>query len=409
MTKLFMFDTSEDIILRGEDLCIFLNLLLLPIVYNKNRKIYAGQQDRIAKWVYIYLALYVVELCITVLLGIESFVNSIKVIRVSLLLLAYFLFRAIPVAIFKRFIRFALVLTLFQVLCYFLQFSGLNILADNSLESTGEELGMKVAMNIPTFTFFFLFFVLKANLSTDKKVLLFILLISTIFLTFARGWILSILFGLLYYILMYTDKSKKVPLLLFFCIIFILSTVIIGTKTKVQGGESASSNITHVISHLNRIDEIDQNNGTMSFRFAMLAERIIYLTENPQYILTGVGTMHEDSPRTRTQFNFILGTRNDDREGGRCQIESGDITWVPIILRYGIIGIFIHFMMLVIVFSESKRRKDILVILAPLTVSMFLFSFDGAFFENPITLYKMTLFLSLLSRVKLEQCNLVLM
>lgn len=406
MTKMFMFDTSEEIILRGEDLCIFLNLLLLPIVFHKNSNIFAIKQDRITKWVCIYIALYVIELCITVSLGIETFINSAKVIRVSFLLLAYFLFRVIPVAIYKKFIRFAFALTILQTLCYFLQFLGLNILAGNSIESSEGYLGMKVALNIPTFTFFFLFLVLKANLTTDKKVLLFISLLSMIFLTFARGWIISILVGIFYYILIYTEKSKKIPLLLSFCIFFILSTVVIGAKTKAEGGESTSSNIIHVISHLNKIDEIDKNNGNMAFRFAMLAERIIYLTENPQYLLLGVGTMHEDSPRTRTQFNFIIGTMNLEREGGKCQIESGDITWVPIILRYGIVGVFIHVMILVVVFLEAKRRKDNLVILAPLSISMFLLGFDGAFFENPVIIYKMTFFLSLLSRVKLEHCYL---
>ena len=134
----------------------------------------------------------------------------------------------------------------------------------------------------------------------------------------------------------------------------------------------------------------------------MLTERVLYLAENPRYLLTGVGTMHEDSPSTLSRFRFYIGTRNDERYYGRCLIESGDITWVPIVLRYGLIGVFIHAMLFVIMIGEAKKRKDVLFVLAPLYFSLVFFSFDGAFFEMPVFFYQLILFLALMSRAIYE-------
>ena len=57
MTKLFMLDTSEEISIKGEDLCIVVNFLLLPVVWKRNREVFAWRDDSITKWIYIYMLL----------------------------------------------------------------------------------------------------------------------------------------------------------------------------------------------------------------------------------------------------------------------------------------------------------------------------------------------------------------
>ena len=47
MTKLFMLDTSEEISIKGEDLCIVANLLLLPVVWKRDRKMFACRRRSI--------------------------------------------------------------------------------------------------------------------------------------------------------------------------------------------------------------------------------------------------------------------------------------------------------------------------------------------------------------------------
>ncbi|ADE81343.1 hypothetical protein SAMN02745192_0655 [Xylanibacter ruminicola] len=404
MTKLFLLDTSEVITFRGEDICVFLNFALLPIAIFRNNKILDWNNGRIWKWVYVYIAFILLEFVLTVITGADSFLYSLKVVRVPLMMVGYFLFVSIPLKDYEKFLRILFAITIIQTFLFFLQYLGINLLADAlTNESNSDILGIDVKMNIPTFAFFFIFYALKArSLQERSKILLFTVMMLIVFLTYARGWILSIILGLAYYIVKLGNKKRKLILLFSLILLIPISTIFIGKKTSEQGGVSTSGDLIGVFSNINNLSNVDEGNGTFSFRIAMLTERVLYLAENPRYLLTGVGTMHEDSPSTLSRFRFYIGTRNDERYYGRCLIESGDITWVPIVLRYGLIGVFIHAMLFVIMIGEAKKRKDVLFVLAPLYFSLVFFSFDGAFFEMPVFFYQLILFLALMSRAIYE-------
>lgn len=80
-----------------------------------------------------------------------------------------------------------------------------------------------------------------------------------------------------------------------------------------------------------------RENGTFSFRIALLAERIIYLFQHPQTLPFGTGMISEES--ASQYFYFILGTANDDLKYGYALITTNDILWPTYILRFGLMGI----------------------------------------------------------------------
>ncbi len=398
MTKLFMLDTTEEISIKGEDLCIVANFLLLPAVWKRNREVFAWRNDSITKWIYIYMLFYAAEYLVTTALGWESPLNGLKVIRVSFLMWGYFIFRSIPFETFEQFIAVALRITLLQAFLYFLQFVGINLLADNSLDSERtEEANLNFAWNIPTLTLFYLFFTLKSSFARQVKVVLVMIFFALIFLTFIRGMIISVIVGLAYYIYKQGDKRKMVPTMVGFLVVVLLALSVMGKKTDRSTHDTITEQMVEVFTDPASLADNYSGSGTFTFRMAMLVERVFYPVDNPEYLLTGVGTMHEDSPQTAAQFNFLIGTLNEDKDGGKCIIESGDITWVPIVLRYGIIGVIIHFMMFVIIIRETRNRQDWLFVLAPLYLGGVIRSFDGSFFEDPIQLYLLTLFLAMIS------------
>ena len=174
-----------------------------------------------------------------------------------------------------------------------------------------------------------------------------------------------------------------------------------GRKTDSSAGNSITEQFVEIVQDpANLADNYNSGSGTFTFRMAMLMERVFYLIENPKYLMTGVGTMHEESPSTLDQFDFLLGTINEDSYSGKGIIECSDITWVPIVLRYGLIGTVLHFMMFVVIIRKARNRKDVLFVLAPFYLGAFILSFDGSFFENPIQLFLLSLFLSLVSNTK---------
>ena len=409
MTHLFMLDHSEIEIIRGSDLCLFMVLFLLPFVYRNNKDIFKIRGDRLTKWIYVFMAFYWAEFFFTVISGTETFFNSLKVIRVSFFLWSFFIFRSIPLVNFGQFLMIALKITIIQSFLFFLQYAGINILAGNGLESeASQDLGFKMTLNTPLLTMFYVFYAFKAESLKGKRLVVAGLMIAMTLLTFVRGRIISLFIGIVYYIIAIAGKKQRRSLIIGLVCLLPLVAVVITQKSEGSGGESASSQITEVVSNVSDIGAINKNSGTFTFRFAMLAERIIYLVENPEYLLTGVGTMHEDSPRTIQQFDFVIGTINEDRALGRCLIESGDITWVPIVLRYGLIGVLIHLMILLIIIQESRKRKDLLVILSAFYIVVILGSFNGSFFENPTSLFLLALFYAIISRAKLENKKLVL-
>ena len=115
-------------------------------------------------------------------------------------------------------------------------------------------------------------------------------------------------------------------------------------------------------------NEFENENGTLSFRVLLLMERVDYMLKNPRYTVFGIGTRHEDSPKTERQFDFILGSNRASR-GTFDQISSGDLVWVNPLMRFGFFGIALFlYLSWVTIRYLYKRRND-----SDLAMSTFLF------------------------------------
>lgn len=404
-TKFFMLDRTKDVIatIRGSDMALFLILLLLPVVYIRNKSIFSVRDDKLSRWTYIFIAFYLLELLITTILGNETWFNSLKVVRVSFFMWGFFILRAIPIASYKKFLKIALWITLAQGVLYFLQFEGVMLLADGNEESVVFGSPEFSAMNIPTLTVLFLFLQWNMNFLGKKKFILFAILLVLALSTFVRGTIIAILLGLAYYFIFISKRNRRVVIAFLLLLVIPLALRVISEKSVTSGHNRALEDVEYVYGQRHNIKEIDKSRGTFSFRIAMVAERVVWLSTHPQYFLMGVGTMHEDSPRTLSMFDFSTGTTNEDRAYGYTVIESGDITWVPIILRYGLIGIVIHVIMFVVLFLSTWKRNDLLVMLSPLVIYMFLRTFDGPFFESPVEVFLLALYYAMVSSANLRQ------
>ena len=87
-----------------------------------------------------------------------------------------------------------------------------------------------------------------------------------------------------------------------------------------------------------------KDNGTFAFRISMILERVFYLISNPVCLPFGVGAIAEDSPYN--QFNFFIGTEQENLKYGFAQIDSVDVVWSSVVLRYGLAGIIFWILLL---------------------------------------------------------------
>lgn len=77
--------------------------------------------------------------------------------------------------------------------------------------------------------------------------------------------------------------------------------------------------------------------GNMSFRLLMVEERMYYLNQHPQYAVFGIGNIQESDLK---QQLFHIGLKS--KNGGVTQLDTGDIAWVLLFLRFGYLGTLIY-------------------------------------------------------------------
>lgn len=399
MTKIYMFDTISEVSAFGEDLGMLISILLIPIICIDKSYIYRFKSNIFTIYIYIYIIFYIVEFLITVHLGYDNYTDAFKVIRKSFIFLSFFIFATIPTDSIMSFAKIAFGITSIQCVFFIMQLWDVSILRGYDQEQFSQN---SCYTNTPTLLHYLVFVIPFMKCSTKLKVFLFVLFLVVIFMSRIRGNIIALFVAFSYLIIKQKPTKKTLVYVLLILFMIPIAIKVIDNKSMI-GRADVVSDITNVADRKFSYSQYDHSNGTFAFRIAMLSERWNYLINNKQYMILGVGAIHEDSPNCYNRFNFYLGTNNEERYWGQCLIESGDITWVPILLRYGIAGVVVHLVFFVIIFFEANRRKDRLICVCAIIIFYFIRSFDGSFFESYVELWSMSILMSLLCRKSIEK------
>ena len=141
---------------------------------------------------------------------------------------------------------------------------------------------------------------------------------------------------------------------------------------------SLNKRFNEAFEEASRMEQSSKNlddEGNMTFRLYMLAERYQYLKTDPLYYLFGIGNVIEqDFPTT-----FRIGGYSEEMQRP-TQLDTGDISWPLIILRLGMIGLILYLIIaLQFIITKSKIKKDRLCITlkAYLWASLLVISFAG--------------------------------
>jgi len=218
--------------------------------------------------------------------------------------------------------------------------------------------------NIPYFAYFFMLLAtIRLDFNRCKTIALVLIFLIAVILTQHRAVMIAYVFCVCLYLLMTKKGGKVIQYGMIGLVVFLFAGERIINrfegKTKDQSTLEDIKTIMNLDYQSAVSNEFDNKNGTFSFRVLLLMERVDFILNHPQYTVFGIGTRHEDSPKTKQEFDFILGSyRHSKKAIG--QTSSGDLAWVNPLMRFGFFGIvlFLYLSWTIIRFLYKNRKTS---------------------------------------------------
>lgn len=288
---------------------------------------------KVATFLGLYFALEFVR---TVILKEEFFSFALASYRSYILFFSFWLAQELKEWEIKRLLKLIASITIVSTVLFDLQ----PLLDIKILQHA--KVGETRFRNIPYLAYFFM---LLATIRMDfrrwKSVALVLVFLIAIVLTQHRAVMISYAFCVGLYLLITRRRGRFVQ----YGLIGLVFALFAGEAimARFEGDKGNNSTIEDIKAVVNLDyeavvnNEFENENGTLSFRVLLLTERVDYMLKHPRYAVFGLGTRHEDSPKTQQQFDFFLGTT--DHRGGIGQISSADLAWVSPLMRFGFFGV----------------------------------------------------------------------
>lgn len=313
------------------------------------------ENDPVAKMIVLLEAYFLASFLVTGLTGSESWLYALKIYRYQLFFLLYFLLRNIATEDYIRCFRILAYISFALGVLFYLQFFGIELLQKAyDMPTEGIKTIFVRMRHIPAATAFMIISALF--LPKKKKYIFFTLLFWGGIVVFSqhRGMMLALVLTLPLGLYLKKCRSRIWVLSAAVFSVFLLFSPVI--LYRFSEGGSVWKDIRRGMSV--KGPEKSAAKWSFSFRTALTAERCGYMAEEPGRLLCGTGTMHEDSPATKKKFHFKSGTFNQNIDR-RQQIGTDDVAFVSFFIRYGLVGIGILFYLLIRLFLQYVRGKDI--------------------------------------------------
>lgn len=368
-------------------------ILGIQVLGNSIRKNKCEEKKKVGGAIILLLVYISLRTLISVLIGEETALYSLKVVRTDFFWLSFFLFMQIDNVSMQKYLQKLYIIFSVVGVIYVISFL-------SWIRTTGDEeminLNAIITMSAP------LLLLMLFEESTKKYKLLYIVLFSVFLLaSFSRGVLLA--FGVAigyYYIIIQKKKHALLSLFLILPLFYLLFSIVDRNKASNVSNMSTMEEIQYASS----LDSYqDFQFGSFGLRIAMIWERADYLIEQPGELWWGIGSIHEDSPNNK--FSFMVGSyKTIDNNRSRQMIDTDDVAILSHWFRYGTIWLILFVYFLVVSFKECKKhRKRPYVIVAELTLIIAcIASFSNDFFSE---LHFMFLPLLLLSRIYAPEAN----
>ncbi len=339
-------------------------------------------QDRVTKAILIlFFVLLIIVFVNVVFLGISP-VDCVVSLRNFAFLLAFFLFPFVTLSEYKRINTFLLYITAVLSLIYIVQVF-INVPLLNGYYGGGAmDLGFITiprCYNYPVLLPYFFFQVYFSDMSDRKiRLALQVLFSFAILLPQHRSMIASlVILMLLGFIVRRGSLVKSLKYVVICVLLFIGLKSVMGDRFST----TATDDIEQVLSgNYADFDFEKDNESTLFYRFAMLSERVFYITDRGLTTIFGGGLMREGTPKS-IGLNFYI-TYFDDAVNMEYMVSTPDISWSMMIFRLGMLGtfVFVYFFSILSV-SLFRFRFVSFASVGSFLFLLFLFftSFTGAY------------------------------
>lgn len=334
-------------------------------IHKGNRDFFKPQIKiyKVATIIGLYFALVFIR---TIIFNEEFFSFALASYRTYILVFSFWLVQELKEWEIKRLLKQIASITIVSTVLFDLQpLLDIKILQHAAMGETR-------LRNIPYLAYFFMLLAtVRINFRRWKSVALVLLFLTAIILTQHRAVMIAYVFCAGLHLLLTKSGGRFVQYGLIGLVFALFAGEAIITRFEDDKGNSSTIEDIKAVVNLNYQsainNEFENENGTFSFRVLLLMERVDYMLNNPQYSVFGIGTRHEDSPKTQQQFDFFLGTNN--HRGGIGQISSADLAWVNPLMRFGFLGIALLLYLSWLITTFLYRNRNI----SDMTMAAFLF------------------------------------
>jgi hypothetical protein len=290
--------------------------------------------------------------------------DIIRTARYNVLWIAYLVFRNLPKERLLLLLKCLFLITVGCSILFLLQIVLDEFILNKAMKVYISGFGMKIPRfyNQPDMLQIFTFMAIYFNpYKGQVKIITTIILITTLLGAFHRSLFVAFIMAISVGYIIRLSQTKKIVVLTSISILSLFVIIFLGYKfvnsrtikdiAIVTSGNAADAYSSDVI------DIEDLQKSTFTFRIAHLLERNQYLLEHPKAMLLGAGLMAEDSKLTDVMFDFNVGLVEKSL-GKTVQLDTGDISYSILILRYGYAGTLIALSLYVFFMYYFYKNRD---------------------------------------------------
>lgn len=324
------------------------------------------KKDSGAKIALFFVLFFIFELIYSYLFKIDTIGNILSVVRMYLYALTYFVFRKAPTKDLKKGIILIFKAVVLASSLFVIQYITHLPLTESYISETNLQEGNYRMQSTPPFTSLILlsllFYVKKVHWRWGIMALIFVLML----ISQNRTPLIALFLEIGMFVLFAKRVKHKFSVL----IVALCAFPFLNSLLESRSSDENSVLDVSVLSYLRDGDYVGlARQNSFVFRIALIAERADYLLDNPDLLLQGVGAMYEDTAQKK--FNFLVGTGGYD-EVKHCyvisQLDSIDVVWGPLLIRYGFLGMALHlFVVIWMIIVFYKKRSNPIMMLGFLT------------------------------------------
>jgi hypothetical protein len=337
-----------------------------------------------------------------------SWGEIIRTARYNVLWIAYLVFRNLSKERLFNLLKCLFWITVFCAVLYLLQIILDERILNETEKSSVRLFGMKIPRfyNQPDMLLIITFMAIYFNPYKGKiKIITTTILITALLGAFHRSLVMAFIVAISTGYIIRLPRIKRVKIMMSIAILSLFFIIFFGYKfansrTIIDVSTVVSGNVTGADLD---IDIEDLQNSTFTFRIAHFLERNQYLMDHPKAMLFGAGLMTEDSKLTGSMFDFDIGLI-EEATGKTVQLDTGDISYSILFLRYGYLGTALVLSLYIFLMSYFyKNRKDPVGLFSYLSfIVVIVLAFFSHILIQPITIILPLVTHSLVQKNKLK-------